>query len=124
MTTEECIGCGAALRDTDLDCLYCRRPNPFARARQAAKAIEVTALGDYHPSFVFDGTLTAEEAREFTYMWAKHQSRPQAWIPNEAAVDGAYALKQIKPIIPKQPDPIFQISVVDWIGSKISRLFR
>lgn len=78
MSIDDCFGCGAALRDTDLDCVYCRRPNPFARAGQAVMAIEVTQLDDYAPRFVF---VTPNEAREFASMWAREHSRPGAIIP-------------------------------------------
>jgi len=135
MILDDCIGCGAPLRDTDLDCIYCRRPNPFALARQAAKAIEVTQLDDYAPRFVYEfgSSLTEEEAREFASMWAKHQSSPQGWIPSPPAVDGAYALPPVEPFRPKQPTGYSSIPRRNGkhneegrslIGRLISKLFR
>lgn len=121
----ECQGCGSWQFSGAGVCLYCKRPNPFAEARQAArqaaKSIEVTQLDDYVPRYVFDGTMTQEEAREFALLWAKHQSMPQAWIPSPPAFDGAYALPSVEPYRPKQPSrPTPKPSLLSRL---ISRLF-
>lgn len=106
----ECKGCGSTHFSPVGVCLYCKRQNPFAQARQAAKAIEVTTLDDYVPRFVFDGTMTANEAREFASMWMSEQSRPGAIISLPAGMEFAGMQRlQIEPIEPAHRDGAYAL---------------
>ena len=122
----ECRGCGASLSHGEPACTFCKRPNPFALARQAAKAIEITQLDDYAPRFIFDGTLTPNEAREFASMWARKHSQPGAIITLPAGVefarDGAYALKPLPP--PSRVRFESDTGSPSLLSRLITRLFR
>lgn len=121
-----CRGCGATLSHAEPACTYCKRPNPFALARQAAKAIEVTQLDDCLPRFVCEGAVTVNQAREISAIWARDHSRPGAIIPLPAgadfASDGAYALKPLPP--PSRVRFESDTGSPSLLSRLITRLFR